>query len=107
MKKIKPVDFLLALPAIIAILFACSCSAQIRVTKIDFHESIVLKADTMTVSEGFQKLDMLCAGSMWYFNRVVEKDGHSYLRYGIPLFRKPIYMANEKGKYKRIKKGSV
>jgi hypothetical protein len=92
---------------ILAIIF-CSLSAKAQITfkKVDFHETIVLKTDTMTLEAAFKHLDMITTGPMWYFNRVVEMNGHSYLRYGIPMFKRYTWV-EENGKYRRIKKARV
>jgi hypothetical protein len=91
---------------IAALLIALSASAQISFKKVDYRETIVIKADTMSVEQAFAHLDYITQGNMWYFNRVVEKDGKSYLRYGVPLFKRSTYVAVN-GKYRRIKKASI
>lgn len=57
------------------------------------NENIYLKADTMTVKQGFELLDRLCKGNMWYWDRWVIKEGKTYHKFGITFNkRKKTYL---------------
>lgn len=61
-----------------------------------YHESIYLRADTMTVAEAFVHLDLLASGKLWFVNRYVIKDGVTYLRYGITLSPRKTFVVKDR-----------
>lgn len=97
------------IPAIIGLLFfSHKASAQLgdRVRlEYDntYFESMYFEADTMTVNEAFEFLDLLASGRLWYVNRYVTKNDTTYLRYGVTLNKNRTFRI-EGNKKRRIKR---
>lgn len=70
---------------------------------IMLHESIYVKADTMTVNQAFDYLQLLASGRLWFVNRYVIKNDTVYLRYGITLTPKRTYIVIHKFKKKHVR----
>lgn len=82
---------------------AQSFSDQVYLAKDrHYYESIYVRADTMTVREGFEYLNKLASGRLWFVNRYVIKNDTVYLRYGMTLTRKRTFIVHKNGK-KHIK----
>ena len=79
-------------PLLFAIVFVLTavtlntCAQSITLVRDDYDRSIYLKADTISVKQGFEILQVICKGKIW--NRHVIKNDTTYLRFGVSVFKK-------------------